>query len=181
MDCRYFKLLHQSLAGGRKLSRRGTLRPCCPWWGAAASPATTRTPATSATGYRWRAADIFTRAPDIFTRPDILQGIYNEHGVCLTVNNIDISINSSTPPENVNSSKLCKIIMCNFYRDRFVIYMAGARCGLREQFEDNHELFKQWRRFEIQNLHQWSGHNSIQCERASTLFSKYVNRFHLTF
>ena len=50
-----------------------------------------------------------------FTRTDIycLQGIYNEHGVCLTVNNIDISINSSTLPENVNSSILCKNIMCN--------------------------------------------------------------------
>ena len=35
------------------------------------------------------------------------QGIYNEHGVCLTVNNIDISINTSTPPENVDIQILC--------------------------------------------------------------------------
>ena len=152
-------MFYQSLAGSRRQSRRP--RPSCPWWGTAASPATTRTPAQSATGSRW-AANIFTGGRDIFYEGKYSQGIYNEHGVCLTVNNIDISINSSKPPENVKSSKLCKNIMCNFYRDRFVIYMAGARCGLREQFEDNHELFKQWRRFEIQNLHQWSGHNSVQ-------------------
>ena len=45
-------------------------------------------------------------------------------------------------------------ILCVVYRDRFVIYMVGARRGLREQFEDNHELFIQWRRVEIQNIHQ---------------------------
>ena len=44
----------------------------------------------------------FYRRARYFYEGKYSQGIYNEHGVCLTVNNIDISINSSKPPENVN-------------------------------------------------------------------------------
>ena len=64
-------VFYQSLAGSRRQSRRP--RPSCPWWGTAASPATTRTPAQSATGSRW-AANIFTGGRDIFTRANIHRG-----------------------------------------------------------------------------------------------------------
>ena len=104
-------VFYQSLAGSRRQSRRP--RPSCPWWGTAASPATTRTPAQSATGSRW-AANIFTGGRDIFTRANIHRGsIMSTACVWLSTT---LTSPSTAPIHRkmwINISILCKNIMCN--------------------------------------------------------------------